>query len=119
MFDFDSNTKFLFDESGDMSYVQDKYCQRCGTSLTDLLKYGVVGCANCYKVFEDNIRTVVLNKQGAVSHIGKISSKHISKIKIKEKIAELEAEKDKAAREENYIVAESLKNQIEKLKGEL
>lgn len=119
MFNLDSNTKFLFDESGDMSYVQDKYCQRCGNSLTDLIRFGVVGCANCYKTFENDIRDIVLQKQGAISHVGKISSKHISKIKIKEKIQELEIEKDKAAKEENYIVAESLKNQIEKLKGEL
>ena len=37
----------------------------------------------------------------------------------KEKIKELEIEKDAAAKDENYIVAEALKNQIEKLKGEL
>ena len=40
-------------------------------------------------------------------------------IKIREKIKELEMEKDAAAKDENYIVAEALKNQIEKLKGEL
>lgn len=119
MFDFNSNTKFMFDETGDMSYIEERFCPRCGSGLTELLRFGTVGCATCYKTFEKEIKDIVLQKHGAVCHIGKISSKHISKIKIREKIAELEVEKDKAARDENYIIAESLKNQIEKLKGEL
>lgn len=119
MYDFDT-TKIVFDEtSGNLSYVQDKVCPRCKTSLTELLRSGIVGCANCYKVFEQEIREMILKKQGSINHIGKISYKHISKIKVKEKIAELEAQKQKAADEENYIVAEALKNQIDKLKGEL
>lgn len=119
MYDFDT-TKIVFDEtSGNLSYIQDKVCPRCKISLTELLRSGIVGCANCYKVFEQEIREMILKKQGSINHIGKISAKHISKIKVKEKIAELEVQKQKAADEENYIVAETLKNQIEKLKGEL
>lgn len=119
MFDFDS-TRIVFDEtSGDPSYVSEKTCPRCKTKLTEVLRSGIVGCATCYKVFEQEIRNMILQKQGSINHVGKISFKHISKIKLKEKLAELEVQKQKAADEENYIVAESLKNQIEKLKGEL
>lgn len=119
MFDFDT-TKIVFDEqSGDLSYVHDKQCDRCKTSLSEFLRSGIVGCALCYKVFEQEIHNMIMEKQGSVNHVGKVSSKHISKQKIKDKLEELEAEKQKAADEENYIVAEALKNQIEKLKGEL
>ncbi len=119
MFDFDT-TRIVFDEkSGNLSYVQEKVCPRCKTSISEFLRSGIVGCANCYKIFEKEIREMILQKQGSINHVGKISSKHISKIKVKEKLAELEAQKQKAADEENYIVAEALKNQIEKLKGEL
>lgn len=97
----------------------DKCCKRCGSMLADVLRTGVVGCSDCYKIFENEIRSYILQKQGTINHMGKISSKHFSKIKIKEKIEELEREKDEAAKDENYIVAEALKNQIEKLKGEL
>ena len=79
----------------------------------------MVGCAHCYEIFKNEVHSLLFQKQGNVNHIGKISSKHFSKIKIKEKIEELEREKEIAAKEENFIVAESLKNQIEKLKGEL
>lgn len=96
-----------------------KTCPRCGVSLYDFLSTGGLGCGYCYEVFKSEIHSQTLQKQGSFNHVGKISSKHFSKIKIKEKIEELELEKEKAAREENFIIAESLKNQIEKLKGEL
>ena len=120
MFEFNENTKIVFgdDELG-MNYIQDKLCSKCGNSLNDFLETGKLGCANCYKVFESEIRTNLLQIQGAISHAGKVSLKHTSKIKTKEMIAMLEKEKEKAAEEENYILAEDLKNKIEKLKGEL
>ena len=118
MFDFNENDKFVF-FGDDASFVQEKVCVRCKMVLSEILKTGIVGCAECYKNFESEIRSSILQKQGTINHTGKISSKHFSKIKIKEKIEELEKEKEIAAKDENYIVAEALKNQIEKLKGEL
>ncbi len=118
MFEFNENDRYLF-SGDDASFVQGKLCARCGISLSEIIRTGIVGCAECYRVFESEIRNSILQKQGTINHIGKISSKHFSKIKIKEKIEELEKEKDIAAKDENYIVAEALKNQIEKLKGEL
>ena len=97
----------------------EKVCSRCNVTLSEFLRSGVVGCAYCYEVFKNEVRTLLLQKQGGFNHIGKISSKHFSKIKIKEKIEQLEKEKEAAAKEENFIVAEALKNQIDKLKGEL
>lgn len=119
MFNFNEDTKIIFDEQQDVTFADSKICPKCKTSLVEFLRSGIVGCANCYKVFEVEIKNMILRKQGSINHIGKISSKHISKIKLKEKLKELENQKNKAAEDENYIVAEALKNQIEKLKGEL
>ena len=113
MFDFDENSKIVFDEYDDNArFVQDKVCLRCNMTLSEFLARGIVGCADCYKVFEAEVRNMVLQKQGSINHVGKISSKHFSKIKIKEKIEELEKQKDIAAEKEDYILAESLKNQM-------
>ena len=117
--DLSSSTRIMFDEFGNINYIENKLCPSCKSGLADILRTGIVGCAECYKTFSSEIQNLIMQKQGAVSHFGKVSSKHISKIKVKEKIAELEAQKEQAAKEENYIVAETLKNQIEKLKGEL
>lgn len=118
MFDLNSNTRIVFD-GDNLSYLKDETCPRCNTTLSEILRTGVVGCVNCYKTFEKDIISKIMQIHGSVNHMGKISSKHFSKIKIKEKIKQLEIEKENAARQENFIVAEALKNQIEKLKGEL
>lgn len=104
---------------GNEMLSEDKTCPRCSMSRQELLRTSVVGCAYCYEVFKSDIHSLLLQQQSSFNHIGKISSKHFSKIKIKEKIDALEKEKEQAAKDENFIVAESLKNQIEKLKGEL
>ena len=120
MFDINNGARFVFDNnSNTLNFVQDKVCLKCGMSLTEIQKIGVVGCANCYNIFENELKSIIFKQQGNINHVGKISSRRFSKIKIKEKIAKLEKDKDEAIKNENYIVAESLKNQIEKLKGEL
>ena len=120
MFDFNANTKFIFDDNNDdFNYIQERVCSRCKTSLSDFYRANIVGCANCYKVFENEIRQLILQKQGAMNHVGKVSTKHVSKAKLKEQIAKLEEEKNAAAKDEDFMRAEILKNQIEKLKGEL
>ena len=120
MFDFDSNTKIIFDNDTDnFSYIQERMCPRCKTSLSEFYRTNIVGCANCYKFFENEIRDALLKKQGAMNHVGKVSTKHVSKVKLKEQIAKLEEEKNIAAKDEDFMRAEILKNQIEKLKGEL
>lgn len=120
MFELNSNTKIVFDDnSHSMSFVEDRVCPKCGLSLVEVRKFGTVGCANCYSVFENELKSMILKEQGTINHVGKIPVKRFSKLKIKEKIAQLERDKDVAIKNENYIVAESIKNQIEKLKGEL
>ena len=113
---FEQNSMNFYDDENDFS---DVVCPRCSLSRSDFLRSGILGCSYCYEIFKKDIHSMLLQKQGTFNHIGKISSKHFSKIKIKERIEELEKEKEIAAREENFIAAEALKNQIEKLKGEL
>ena len=119
MFDNNLNAKFIFDNNNSMSYVQDKVCPKCGISLSEVQRNGVVGCANCYIVFENEIKSMIFNQQGTVNHSGKISSKRFLQLKLRDKIAKLEQEKEEAVKNENFPAAEALKNQIEKLKGEL
>ncbi|MBE5755730.1 MAG: UvrB/UvrC motif-containing protein [Clostridia bacterium] len=95
----------------------EKFCDKCNTSLSDVLGSGVVGCSNCYSAFQNEIRSYLLNKQGNFNHVGKLALKRTSKLKLEEEIKQLEVQKQKAVEEENFIVAESLKNQIEKLRG--
>ncbi|MBQ8424685.1 MAG: UvrB/UvrC motif-containing protein [Clostridia bacterium] len=116
MNDFNMN---LNSNNFDYNFVQNNVCEKCGMFLNDIKRTGIVGCINCYKVFENEIKQMVFNNQGTINHIGQIPSRHFSKVKIKELILDLEKQKEKAIVDEDYVSAESIKNQIEKLRGEL
>lgn len=112
MFEFGEISNSFINEE-----FNEKFCDKCNTSLSDVLGSGVVGCSNCYSAFQNEIRSYLLNKQGNFNHVGKLALKRTSKLKLEEEIKQLEVQKQKAVEEENFIVAESLKNQIEKLRG--
>lgn len=112
---FNDNANIMFGNDG----FGEKFCDNCNSSLTDILSSGVVGCHNCYIVFKDEIRNFLLQKQGSFNHVGKVATKRFSKQKIEDKIKELEKQKQEAVSSEDFIVAESLKNQIEKLRGSI
>ena len=120
MYNFDENARIILNDNfGSSGFIQDRVCPNCKMTLADLMKSEIVGCLTCYKTFENEIKNILLRKYGTIGNVGKIPAKHYSKIKGKEKISELESQKEQAIKDENYILAESLKNQIEKLKGEL
>lgn len=115
MFYFNDNSNIMF---GGNSQTE-KICENCNFSLTDVLTTGVVGCLNCYITFKDEIRNYLLQKQGNFNHVGKVATKRFSKQKIENKIRDLEKQKQEAVEAEDFIVAESLKNQIEKLRSSI
>lgn len=115
MFFFNDNSNIIFG----VDSVDERFCNNCNTSLTDILSSGVVGCSNCYMMFRDEIRNVLIQKQGSFNHVGKVATKRFSKQKIEDKIKDLEKQKQEAVDSENFIVAESLKNQIEKLRSSI
>lgn len=115
MFYFNGNSNIMFDNDEN----EERFCENCNTSLTDILSSGVVGCYNCYNEFRDEIRNYLIQKQGSFNHVGKVATKRISKQKIENKIKDLEKQKQEAVDSENFIIAESLKNQIEKLRSSI
>lgn len=112
---FNDNSNIMFRDK--MS--SEKHCVNCNTSLSDILTSGLVGCCNCYVTFQDEIRNNLLQKQGCFNHVGKVATKRFSKQKMDNKIKELERQKQEAVEAEYFILAESLKNQIEKLRSSI
>ncbi|MBR3885782.1 MAG: UvrB/UvrC motif-containing protein [Clostridia bacterium] len=115
MFNFGGNSNFMFDTEEE----HERFCENCNTSLTDILNSGEVGCYNCYMTFREEIRNYLIQKQGSFNHIGKVATKRFSKQKIENKIKDLEKQKQDAVDAENFIAAEALKNQIEKLRSSI
>lgn len=46
-------------------------CPRCGTARADLHSDGRMGCAECYRVFADDVRRALIALHKTHRHVGK------------------------------------------------
>ena len=81
------NINFIEDFWGNNTRITK--CGVCGTSLEEILKSGYVGCATCYKIFEKDIRDLVVNVQGKSTHVGKVPLSVTNKIDEQADVARL------------------------------
>lgn len=49
----------------------EKTCPRCGTTVGEFQQTGLLGCAECYRVFREEILPTVRYVQGRTLHTGK------------------------------------------------
>lgn len=49
-------------------------CPKCGSSFNDIVREGRVGCAECYKVFYNELKPSLQRIHGQIRHSGKIAS---------------------------------------------
>ncbi len=50
----------------------ESFCGTCGTTLSDLKESGMVGCANCYRVFADHLEATIRREAEPLEHLGKV-----------------------------------------------
>ena len=48
-------------------------CPKCGSSFNDIVREGRVGCAECYKVFYNELKPSLQRIHGQIHHSGKIA----------------------------------------------
>lgn len=98
--------------------LDDVVCPVCKTSLRQFKTTGVLGCPNCYEVFNKEIAIIVSKIAPHTQHkqesIANLKSKTKSK---QEKIDELKLQLQQAVKEERYEDAGKIKKQIQKLEA--
>ncbi len=93
-------------------------CPMCNMTYKDFRKIGKVGCANCYRVFDDEINYVLKRIHGSTGHVGKIPEIAGETIKRKREINRLKEALKKAIETEAYEDAVELRDQIKALEKE-
>ena len=73
---------FASDESGDESR-----CQCCGSSFSDIVRSGRVGCAECYRTFYDRLLPVIRQIHGSDTHRGKRPGGSLPQVQPDEELA--------------------------------
>ena len=94
-------------------------CPNCNTRISDLMETGYVGCTNCYKVFGKELAEMIYDFHHSTEHRGKRPERAFTKARKQKEIEELLKQQAKASAEEDYILAQQIKEKVEKLKGEL
>ena len=92
-------------------------CPQCQTSLNEFTIGGIVGCANCYEIFEPFLTQQLHNTNATTIHIG--SSPSFAKNEnITIKIESLQVALNEALSSENYEKAAFIRDQIKNLNEE-
>lgn len=99
----------------DTSYRQ---CGCCGTTFADIAETGKVGCAQCYKEFNRELRPYLKRIHGSIKHVGKTAGKNQLVLKdTKATVSELKAKLASLVAAEKYEEAAVIRDEIKKLEG--
>lgn len=97
----------------------DKYCPNCRTSLEHIAKHGKLGCSQCYSVFKEELKPLLITAQAGLKHTGKVpkqwkdAQKHVE---LEERIMEAEVEMQKAIVKEKYEKAAECRDELARLR---
>ncbi|MGL5574873.1 MAG: UvrB/UvrC motif-containing protein [Sarcina sp.] len=90
-------------------------CEKCGTRYEELKETGIIGCSECYKVFELGLIPMVNRYHGSSYHMG---SKKFAYITQEDSSLEnLQQELEEAVKFEEYEKAAILRDAIKDLKN--
>ena len=65
-------TQFVISQAGKSAKLVNKSCPMCGLSFNQFRQVGKVGCAECYKTFEEQLAPLIERAQnGGTHHCGK------------------------------------------------
>ena len=104
--------------------TNNRICPRCGASLDDFRRTGLLGCAECYTVFREDILPTVRYTQGKTRHGGRTPEADAGEkyaLVLEQEL--LRGEIERALREERYTQAEEMQKRLKEthriLRGEV
>lgn len=92
-------------------------CPVCGFSQADFKKTGRLGCSACYDAFAEGLSGMLRNMHRGTVHIGKVPAKLAAARTRLRELAALQADLEKAVKEEQFEQAASLRDRIRHLES--
>ena len=93
-------------------------CPTCGTSFEEIIRSGMMGCADCYNTFYDKLKPSLSRIHGRASHTGKLSASFDGTAELETQIAKLKKEMQQAVQVQNFELAAKLRDRISELGGQ-
>jgi len=92
-------------------------CPRCGMKATDFRKRGKLGCAECFKCFESDVRAILSQMAARPRHTGKLPRAAFPQEPSEQSGAGLRDELKEAVDREDYEKAAALRDRIRELES--
>lgn len=97
---------------------EEERCPGCGCTFEEIVRTGMMGCADCYDTFYEKLKPSLLRIHGRASHVGKTSGSYDAVSGLKDRIRELEAEMKEAVERQEFERAAEIRDELKSLKGE-
>lgn len=115
-FDFDNLLgSFFANDKSKLVQLNNKRCDFCGASFEDISNTGKVGCANCYKVFFEQLMPSIKRIHGNTKHAGKYASIAGEKSVLENQIKNLKERMKVAINEQNFEEAAKIRDELKSL----
>lgn len=95
-----------------------KRCEKCGTSINDYYRTGMLGCPHCYSAFREEIKASLMEIQGSQMHVGKRLTDGLDK-QLLDEYKRLLSEKEKAVMDGKFNEVREISQQLYALTEEL
>jgi protein arginine kinase activator len=95
-------------------------CPTCGTSFEEVVRTGMMGCADCYGVFYDKLKPSLSRIHGRATHVGKSGVAQITAAespKLEDTLTKLKNELKEAVDTQNFELAAKLRDEINAIEG--
>jgi protein arginine kinase activator len=94
-------------------------CSNCGLAFSEFTRTGFLGCGECYKQFNDELRPIYKRIHGDYEHKGKVPVRAGGRAHVTRKIDLLRRELQDCVEREDYERAAELRDKIKALREEL
>lgn len=100
---------------------KEEKCEYCNMTYDEFIENGKIGCANCYKIFQPKIDSILKRLDGNTEYLGRKSKAHkmketqIKKETNKHDIEKLQMKLKQAIQEERYEEAAKIRDEIKNM----
>lgn len=98
---------------------RNKVCPNCGLTFVEYKDSGSLGCIECYKIFNDEIKIFLKESQLGILHKGKEPVSNSKILIVKKEILEMKKKLESYVEGEKFEEAVKLRDKIEERKEEL
>ncbi len=95
--------------------LRQKSCEKCGSTFSEIVNSGKVGCAECYSTFYNDLLPYLKRVHGATEHIGKVPNNAPLSVVTEDRLTTLRKTLHELILKEEFEQAATVRDEIRKI----